>query len=139
MAAQNGRDLKILRNGTVIAGVNTKSMTVDLQPVDITNDDDEGFATFLSRPGRRSMSLEVSGVVKDTSLREIAFGGGVGGSVASPFGMQWMDAATGNTSVVYEIEGSFIMSNYTENGDTEDAIRFSATFQSSGVFSEVTA
>lgn len=136
---QNGRDLKILMDGTVIAAVNTKSMTVDLQPVDVTSDDDEGFATFLDRPGRRAMSLEVGGFVTDTILRDLAFGGGAGGSVATPFGMQWMDAATGITSVAYEIEGNFIMSNYTESGDTEGAIGFTATFQSSGPFNTVTA
>src|SRR5688572_15467210 len=112
MAGQNGRDLRMKQGATVLATLNTKTMTVNLTPVDTTNDDDDGFTSYLDRPGVRQLSMEVAGVSSDTVLRDIALEGGVGGSVKAEYTLEWLNS-NGNGSVVYSLVGDFVLSNYS--------------------------
>lgn len=123
MTASIGRSYVVKKNGTAIAGVRTKSLSINHEPVDITTDDEDGFRTLLSEVGESSFELSVDGVTKDSVL---------------------FDAATGSaskllTDVTIEhpngtISGDVYLSSYEETGAYNDAVTFSATFQSSGTW-----
>ena len=68
MAAAKGRLLQILKGGVAIAGVRTKGVAINGEPIDITSDDDGGYRTMLDDPGTMSLDLSVEGVTKDDEL-----------------------------------------------------------------------
>lgn len=123
MTASIGRSYTIKKNNTAIAGVRTKSLSINHEPVDITTDDEDGFRTLLSEVGESSFEISVDGVTKDSVL---------------------FDAATGSASKLLTditidhpngvITGDVYLASYEETGAYNDAITFSATFQSSGTW-----
>lgn len=123
MAARSGRDLLIKRNNTVIAGVRTKGVAINREPVDITNDDDDGWRAVLAQPGEKQIDLTVGGVTKDDVLRAVAF---TEPGIFEDMTLEYPDGSV--------IAGDFFLANYNESGEYNDAITFEATLQSSGVF-----
>lgn len=121
MSAEIGRSYLVKKAGTALAGVRTKSLSINHEPVDITTDDEDGFRTLLGAVGESSFEISVDGVTKDATL---------------------FNAATGSstkllTDVTIEhpsgtISGDVFLASYEETGAYNDAITFSATFQSSG-------
>lgn len=128
MARQNGRDLQIKRGSTVIVVANTKTVNFNNEPVDVTGDSDAGFVTYLSRPGTRQISCDISGFVTDKVLRNAA---ALGTTLIAAHTIEWLAP---NATVEYSITGDFYLSNYSETGASDGAIEFSATIASSGTF-----
>lgn len=124
MAASAGRELLIKKGVSVIAGVRTKTVTINGEPIDITSDDDSGFRTLLASAGLRSIDLSVEGVTKDATLRAI-----VAGSSSQLLTDITVEYPNGDT-----IEGDFYLVNIEESGEYQDALTFSASLQSSGAF-----
>lgn len=124
MAASAGRELLIKKGVSVIAGVRTKTVTINGEPIDITSDDDSGFRTLLGDAGTRSIDLSVEGVTKDAVLRAI-----VAGSSSQLLTDISVEYPNGDT-----IEGDFYLVNIEESGEYQDALTFSASLQSSGPF-----
>jgi len=124
MAASAGRELLIKKGVSVIAGVRTKTVTINGEPIDITSDDDSGFRTLLGDAGTRSIDLSVEGVTKDAVLRAI-----VAGSSSQLLTDISVEYPNGDT-----IEGDFYLVNIEESGEYQDAVTFSASLQSSGAF-----
>lgn len=124
MSAATGRKLIIKRDGTKIAAVVTKSIAINNEPIDITNDDDDGFRTLLEDSGVRSIDLSVEGVHTDDAMLTAA------GSV-SPTLIEDMDIVfpSGLT-----ISGDFRMNNYEDSGESAGRVQFTATFQSTGAW-----
>lgn len=122
MAANSGRKLLIKRDGVVLAGVRTKAVNINREPVDITNDDDDGWRGLLAEPGEKQIDLTVGGVTKDDTLRAVAF---TDPAIFEDMTLEYPDGSS--------IEGDFYISAYNESGDYNDAITFEATFQSSGI------
>jgi predicted secreted protein len=124
MTASIGRSYLIKKNSTALAGVRTKSLSINHEPVDITTDDEDGFRTLLAEVGESSFELTVEGVAKDSTL---------------------FDAATGTgsrllTDVTIEhpegtISCDVFITAFESTGAYNDAVTFSATFQSSGSWS----
>lgn len=122
MAARSGRELKINYNGGTISGVRTKSFTVNRNPVDITNDDDNGYRALLQDPGEIQIDFSVDGVTKDLILREAATDPA---SLFLDLELEWPDG--------YKISMDFFLASYSESGNYNEAITYSASFQGSGV------
>ena len=121
MAATIGRSYLIKKAGTDLAGVRTKSLSINHEPVDITTDDEAGFRTLLGAVGESSFELSVDGVTKDSVLFDVATS----------------SATKLLTDITIEhpngtISGDLYLASYEETGAYNDAITFSATFQSSG-------
>ena len=57
MAAAKGRSLLIKKGSTVLAGMRTKGVAINGEPIDITSDDDSGYRTLLSDVGTLSVDL----------------------------------------------------------------------------------
>jgi predicted secreted protein len=129
MAAQIGRKMRVYRDGNIIAGVQSKTMTLDNEPVDTTSDDDEGFRSMLADPAVKSITIACSGVTKDAGLRAQAVAG--------------ENLIFDNINLVFEdgsyIEGSFFFANYEEQGEQGEAVKFSCQLQNAGAFSLVAA
>jgi predicted secreted protein len=124
MAAANGRELKVLKNNVVIAGVRTKTVAIAGAPVDITTDDDQGFRTMLGEAGTYSIDLTVEGVTKDDTLRAVILAGG--SLLLTDITIEYPDGG--------EISGDFFLASVEDSGEYADALTFSASLQSSGAW-----
>ena len=122
MSARVGRELLLQRDAQTIAGVRTKSVSINRNPVDITNDDDDGYRALLADPGEIQIDLSVEGITKDSGLREAATSTD---NVFQDMQLTWPDG--------YSITGDWFLASYEENGAYNEAISFSASFQLTGV------
>jgi predicted secreted protein len=123
MAARKGRKVRILLNGVPIAGVRTRSLTIDNAPVDVTTDESGGFRELISKSGERDIRASVEGLTKDTDL---------------------LDAATAGAAIIryYDIElypgftlgGDFRISNIQLGTEYNDAVAFTAQLDGTGIF-----
>lgn len=124
MAASSGRELLIKKGVTVLAGVRTKTVTINGEPIDVTTDDDSGFRTLLADPATRSIDLSVEGITKDATLRAIVAGGG--SQMLTDITVEYPDGSV--------IAGDFYLVSVEESGEYQDAVTFTASLQSSGAF-----
>ena len=122
MPAFTGRKLRIKRGSTNIAGARTDSLTINNEPIDITDKDDAGWRTMLADVGVRSVDAEVEGVLDDASLIAIA----VGSSTAIL--QSWTIEIQGLGSFT----GSWHLASFAITGEQADAVTFTASIQSSG-------
>ena len=102
------------------AGVRTKTVTINGEPIDITNDDDDAFRTLLADPAMRSIDLSVEGILYNTNeLVKI--------TASSPTLLQAYDT-------VGIIGGDFYLASLELGGEYNNAVTFSGSLQSSGSF-----
>ena len=126
MAKVAGRNALVKKNGTVIGGVRVSNITLDAQPIDITDNDSDGLQELLSGDvARRSLGFSVEGLEEDQVLRDVAM------SPTAELLLTDMTFTFANGDV---ISGSFFMSNYTEGNPYEDSATFTASFTSSGAW-----
>lgn len=133
MARQNGRDLRIKRGATVVAVVNTKTININNNPVDVTGDDDDGFVTLLDRPGTKQMTADVSGFTDDDTIRDVAV---TGTGLLAEHTVEWL-SSDGLGTVVYAVTGDFYLATFSETGASDGGLEFSASLQSSGEWTKV--
>lgn len=122
MPAFTGRKLRIKRGSTNIAGARTDSLTINNEPIDITDKDDAGWRTMLADVGVRSVDAEVEGVLDDASLIAIAVGS------ATAILQSWTIEIQGLGSFT----GSWHLASFAITGEQADAVTFTASIQSSG-------
>ncbi len=122
MSAQVGRKILLKRDGAVLAGVRTKSVAINREAIDITNDDDIGFRNLLAEPGERQVDLTVSGITVNSILRDASF---EDPAVLEDLSLEYTDGS--------KIEGDFFLASYSENAEYNDAVSFDATLNSAGV------
>lgn len=120
MAAESGRELLILDGtGPVAAGIQTKAVTINNEPVDITSDDDDGFRTMLEEAGVRSAEVSISGVAKDANFI----------TAIQADSHLTLSVVIGNVAT---LSADWHVTSVAINGETGGAITFDATLQSSG-------
>lgn len=119
-----GRAIKIKKNGTNIAGVQSRSITVGTESIDATSDDSSQFRTLLSENGNQTLDISVDGLTEDRILRDAALG--AGSKLLTDITLEWPNGGS--------ISGDFFLSNYSENGETNGTAKFSASFMSSGAW-----
>ena len=122
MAASLGRNIILKSNGVKIAGVREKSIAVNGEPVDISDDDSAGWRELLAEDGARMIDITVSGVTKNAVLRAAKFAGGA--STILALTLDYEDGA--------QIAGNFKLVNYSETDPYQDAVTFEASLQSTG-------
>jgi TP901-1 family phage major tail protein len=122
MAALSGRKLRIKRGSTAIAGARSDSITINNEPIDITDKDDSGWRTYLADVGVRSIDCEVEGVLDDATFLALA----VGTSSAL------LEAYTIDIIGLGEFTGNFYLASFALTGEQADATTFTASIQSSG-------
>jgi predicted secreted protein len=126
---KSGRKLRISRDGTPVAGAQTDSVTINNEPIDITDKDDAGWRVLMADVGMRTVSSSVEGILKDAAM---------------------ISAAMANVNVLIddgevEIEGiATFAGNWHLQGvelgaEQAGAVSFTATLESAGPVTVVVA
>lgn len=125
MAGFNGRQFTFDWDSTTLAGVQTRSVSITNDYVDVTNDDDNGWRTLLADPGLRSVEVTIGGVTTDEVLLAEIMKASITGETL---------AATLPTSLTTpgSLSGTYLVSGFEQSGDHDGEVSFSATFMSSG-------
>lgn len=121
MAAEAGRELDIYVDGQTSGtriSCREKSVTREGEPIDVTNDDDDAVRKLIDASAQDNVSVSVSGVTKDDTLRELWHNG----TRLVDLDLVWKSGAT--------LSGSFYLSAYNETAAYQDALTFEATFMS---------
>lgn len=122
-----GREATFTVNSSAVAGVRTKNLTLNKEPVNVTDDDSSGVQELLAEPGEKSIEFSVDGIIDDRVLREAWFGTEQLDTIA----VTWPNGDT--------LSGSFKMTAYSEGKPYNEAITFEATFQSAGTWTYTAA
>lgn len=122
MAGQSGRYLRISRNGTTVVGARTDSVTINNEPIDITDKDDSGWRTLMADTGMRTVSCTVEGVLKDATLINAAVAGGT----------LLIDDGTVVITGIATFSGDWHLQGLEIGAELEEAITFSATLENAG-------
>jgi TP901-1 family phage major tail protein len=120
MAALSGRKLRIKKGSTAIAGARTDNLTINNEPVDITDKDDLGWRTMLSEAGVRSVDATVEGVIVDDVLIEAVMASNL------------ISAYTVEIDGFGDFTADWFISSLELGGEQADAVTFTANIQSSG-------
>lgn len=124
MPAIKGRSVFIHRNGVLVAGARTKAIAINGSPIDITNDDDDGVRKIMEEPGQVDVTITVSGIVVNGTLRTEA--------LSTSDRVKPTDFIFGTGSPTNRFRGDFFMSSYSESFEYQGVGTFEATFESAG-------
>lgn len=119
--ALSGRSVRISRNGSNVVGARTDSITLNNEPLDITDKDDSGWRTLLADVGARTISCEIEGVLKDATL----LSDGVGTASTA-----LLKECVVTISGLGTITGDFYLSNVQIGAEQADVVTFTATLES---------
>lgn len=121
--ANIGRDLTVAigtaSSEVVIAGVRTKSITINNEPVDTTNDDDSGVRKMLAEPGVKAVDVSVEGVVEDDIALALSMSAT---NIITSCEITYPSGAT--------LAGDFAIASFAESGTNNDAVTFTLELQS---------
>jgi predicted secreted protein len=119
MAKQLGRKVTIKIGGVAIAAARTKNLTINNEPVNVTTDGDDGIQTLLNEAGEKAVSVSVEGLGDQTALVDVALGDDLIEAIEFDYG-------------TFSITGDFFQASYQEGMPYNDAITFTAEYQSTG-------
>jgi predicted secreted protein len=117
----SGRSVRISRNGNNIVGARTDSVTLNNEPLDITDKDDSGWRTLLADAGLRSLSCEIEGVLKDDVLLD--------DSVGTPTTALLKECVV-TISGIATFTGDFMLQGIQLGAEQADVVTFTATLES---------
>lgn len=121
MAAHKGNDITVSFDGTLIAGLREKGISIEGEPIDITDDNSNGWRELLSEPAQRQVTISCSGITKDEVILALVMGTDLDKAAIITF------TDTGNT-----LTGTFFITGYQKTGTYNDATTYSFELQSSG-------
>ncbi len=128
MAATYGRYLRIAKNNVTIAQCQSKSIKVNNEVIDVTNDDSDAFRVLMGLPSLRSLDISLEGLADRGTLRDLGLDDLAGISTSR------MLTDITIVSGEFSISGNFMMTSYEESGSYDDAVKFSCELQSSGAW-----
>lgn len=120
MVANVGRKVTFEWNSAEIAGVREKSAACNGAPINVTSDESDGWQTLLTDPGEDAVTISLSGVTKETTLRADWFASNRTRAVT----IGYLDGGT--------LTGNFYLASYSEGMPYNDAVTFEAELQSAG-------
>jgi predicted secreted protein len=119
--AISGRSVRISRNGSNIVGARADSVTINNEPLDITDKDDAGWRTMLTDVGLRSVSCEIEGVLKDTVLLSDSVGTAT---------TALLKECVVTISGIGTLTGDFMLQGLQIGAEQADVVTFTATLES---------
>lgn len=125
MAGFNGRQFTFDWDSTTLAGVQTRSVSITNDYVDVTSDDDNGWRTLLSDPGLRSVEVTIGGITTDEVLLAEIMKASITGETLSA-------TLPSSLTTPGTLSGTYLVSGFEQSGDHDGEVSFSATFMSSG-------
>ena len=133
-AGAASRDILVKKGATRIAGINSKSIAIAKEPIDVTTDEDNGYRTLLSAAGTKTLDISFSGVFADGILLDITASEQTQLLTDITLELPIVGAQTTGAS----FSGNFYLNGITVNGGGSDgAIEFDGTLQSSGAWTFV--
>ena len=125
MAGFNGRELTFDWDSATLVGVQSRTMSMSNELVDVTTDDDTGWRTLLDNPGLKSLEVTIGFIVSDEVLLADFFAAETSQATL---------AATLPTSLTTPgtVSGTFGISSVEWSADHDGAVEASVTFMSSG-------
>jgi len=130
MAAAAGRLAVMKKAGTAICTFKALNISVDHSPIDITDSGNSGVVTLLSNANASSqISMDISGVYTDPTLRNIAFDLSVT-KFLTDVTFHFSDALAAKDTIA----GNFFVTGYKESNPDDNATDFSCTLVSSGAW-----
>jgi predicted secreted protein len=121
--AISGRKIRISRDGAAVVGARSDTLTISMEPVDVTDKDSNGWRTLLGDVSTRSLDAEVSGVIKDATL--------IGQAMAA--NNLIIDAGEVEIDGIATFTGDWFISNVSVTGEQADAVLFTGTLQGAGI------
>ena len=118
-----GRQVVMTVAGQSIAGTQTKGLTCNNEPVDVTDDDSLGWRELMALPGLKTVELPISGVMKNLELMQ-AFFNATGGSQVFAVSVTYPDGSVA--------AGNFMLASFSETGESNAGKTFDSTWQSTG-------
>ena len=106
-----------------VGGVRTNALTVNNNPVDISNMSSSGVQEMLPAAGVQSLEIQVDGVVDDDTQFEAV----LAASHARTAGNYQLVSGNGDT-----IQANFVIASLSRNGAHDGAETYSLTLQSNG-------
>lgn len=126
MAKSAGRLCVIKKGATTIAGGRTVGFAVNGSPVDVQDQGDSGFQTLLDGViTGQSITLSIDGYEEDQVLRDLALGAASGRFLTDIS----LESPNGDS-----ISGDFFLAAYSETGEYEEGLTFTAEFTSDGAW-----
>lgn len=126
MAKTAGRLCVIKKGAATIGGAKTVGFAVNGSPVDVQDQGDNGFQTLLAGViTGQSISLTIEGYEEDNVLRDLALGAASGRFLTDIT----LESPDGDV-----LSGDFFLAAYSETGEFEDGLTFSAEFTSDGAW-----
>lgn len=139
MAGQKGRSVLIKIgdsespvNFTTLGGGRVHELSIDDEPVNVSDKDSPERWREAIRGGTRQMEMRVDGVFKDTAS-ETSLLNNVMDASDTVLEFQFI------VPDFFTFQGLFIVSNYVQRGEDNGAAEYSATFASAGQITETAA
>lgn len=107
----------------LVAGARSDSITINNEPIDVTDKGDDGWRVLLDDASVRSVEMSVAGMISNSSLIAASLGATTALFDGYEIRIQGIGTAAGN----------FFFSNIEITAPHDGAAEFSATIQSSGV------
>ncbi len=105
----------------VVYKAREKSLTIDGEPVNVSDDHDDGVQRLLAEDAEKSVSIELSGIYKEATLRELK----LTNATQAAGTLTYVDEGT-------TIAGTFNLGSYSEGQPYNEAITYTANFMSTG-------
>lgn len=119
--AISGRSVRISRAGSNIVGARADSVTINNEPLDITDKDDSGWRTMLADAGVRTVSCEIEGVLKDAVLMTDSVGNA---------NTALLKECVVTISGIGTLTGDFMLQGLQIGAEQADVVTFTATLES---------
>lgn len=122
-----GRDVTITWGGLPLKGVQEKGVKFNGEALDISSDEDNGYAVLCSEDAMKSVEVSLSGVTKDDVLIKDKNAGTIQKSVV----ITWANGAS--------LTGLFNLMGYSQGMSKDEVVTFECTLASSGAWTYVPA
>ena len=116
-----GRKVTLTWNAEPIANLRTKSVAINNEMVDVTDDDASGWRELLAEPGQKEVNISIDGVFASDTLLQKALSLGV----LEDLELEYPDGGI--------LSGSFALASYSQENPYNEAGTFDGELQSSGV------
>lgn len=123
MAKAVGRTLIVRKDSTVIASLRTKTISINNEPIDVSDDDSSGFRELLEASGQRQIDASVEGLLSNDTL-----------ITAAATGTALIDACEIELPSGAIIAGNFRLNSIELGAPYNDAVTFSGELHSTGAF-----
>lgn len=120
-SGRSGRALRILKDGTPIAGARTDNFTINREGIDGSDKDDAGWRSYIAELAVQSIDADVEGKLLNSDI----IVDGMSDVVSHPY--------TIDVEGIGSFEGLFMLGSISVAGPHNEAMTFTANIMSDGV------